>query len=76
MAKSTRTTIHGDDKSSGVLHVDYDPSHNMMFMHLGSGGFTHCLSITPSEARLMAEALMKGAFAIEEATPNQAPEAA
>ena len=70
MAYSTRTTIHGEDKASGVLHVDYDKAHNMVFLHLGSGGFSHCLSINPAEARLMAEALLKGAFAIESELPK------
>lgn len=68
-----RTTIHGNDKHSGTLHVDYNIKHeDQVFLYMSSGGFMHCLSLNAQEARLMAEALLKAAYAIEEATPKAA----
>ena len=66
-----RTTIHKDNHS-GNLHVDYEPSSSAVFLQMDSGGFSHCLSLTAFESRLMAEALLKGAYAIEAALPSAA----
>lgn len=68
-----RTTIHGSSHYGGDLHVDYDAGNNRVYLHMSSGGFSHCLSLGESDARKMAEALMKAAFKIEANTP-QPPE--
>jgi hypothetical protein len=67
---SKRTTIHGDNVCGGQLHVDYDTEHKeTVFLHLSSGNFSYCAGLNSAEARVMAEALLKAAFAIEAAAP-------
>ena len=73
---TTRTTIH-KDKHSGNLHVDCNTRNTAVFLHMDCGGFSHCLSLSAAEARLMADALLKGASLIRSsqpaATPTEAP---
>jgi hypothetical protein len=66
-----RTTIHDGDNSAGVLHIDCDDRfENRVFLHMGCGGFSHCTGLSSDEARKMAEALLKAAYAIEAAQPQ------
>lgn len=74
---STKTTIHAEGHHNDQLYVEYDQKFpNSMFLHVGSGGFSFCTSFDHVECRQLAEALMKGAFAIEAQLPQLAPEAA
>lgn len=70
-----RTTIHDGESHSGNLHVDTNES-DRIYLHMDSGGFSHCLSLSAADARKMAEALLKGAYAIEARMPQAEAEAA
>lgn len=64
---TNRTTIHESDNSAGELHVVYDAKDypELVYLHLSAGGFSFCTSLCQNKARRMAEALLKGAYAIE-----------
>jgi hypothetical protein len=67
---NTKTVIHNENTGTGTLHVEYDTKYpSVVYLHMGCGGFSHCVSLTALDSRQMSEALMKAAFAIEAEVP-------
>lgn len=66
-----RTTIHDGESHSGNLHVDTNES-DRIYLHMDSGGFSHCLSLSADDARKMSDALLRVIYAIEARTPTVA----